>query len=177
MDQDQTTGLKDLVDQATMLTRSLLTQGCDEFGIAAPRVRILFDLRGKTAGQVRLPARGQPVIRYNAVLLAENGRRFLNRTVPHETAHVVAFWVFGSGIRPHGAEWKRVMELFGADTRRCHDYDTSRSATRRLTLVTYHCGCREHRLTRIRHNRILTGQVYCCTACGTFLQLGPKTTG
>ena len=61
------------------------------------------------------------------------------------------------------------MQLFGADSSRCHDYDTSHAGTRHLTRYAYRCGCREHALTSIRHNRILAGQVYYCRACGKAL--------
>ncbi len=158
-----------LLGEAQRRTRALLKQASAHYRIPNPRTDIRFDLRGKSAGQARYSTRGQPVIRYNPQLLAENGERFLNRTLPHEVAHIIAHRVFGTGIRPHGAEWQTIMQLFGADSSRCHDYDTSRAGTRLLTRYAYHCGCREHALTSIRHNRILAGQVYYCRACGKAL--------
>jgi len=162
--------MESLLDEARRRTRTLLVQAAAHYGIPSPRVDIRFDLRGKAAGQVRFPRRGCPLIRYNPHLLQENGQRFLDRTLPHEVAHVIANRLFGARIRPHGAEWQAVMELFGADASRCHDFDTSRSTTRRLTRHAYHCGCREHALTSIRHNRILAGQRYYCRACGQVLE-------
>jgi SprT protein len=158
-----------LIGQARSRTLHLLRQAADHYRIPTPRTEIRFDLCGKAAGQVRFPRRGRPLIRYNRQLLLENGERFLDRTLPHEVAHVVANRLFGPHIRPHGAEWQAVMQLFGADSSRCHDYDTSRSNTRRLTRHPYRCGCREHALTSIRHNRILAGQVYYCRTCGEAL--------
>jgi SprT protein len=129
-------------------------------------VEIRFDLRGQTAGQAIVPRKGKPVIRYNSQLLQENGEGFIRRTVPHETAHIAAHFLHGPRIRPHGEEWRALMALYGADPSRCHSYDTSRSTARRLSRYRYRCGCREHELTSIRHNRVLKGMRYLCRACG-----------
>jgi len=161
-----------LISEAQRCTYALLQQAATHFRIPTPEVEIRFDLRGQAAGQVRFAAPRCPLIRYNALLLRENGIRFLARTVPHEVAHVIARGVFGPHIRPHGAQWRAVMDLFGADNRRCHDYDTRRASARRLTRYPYHCACREHALTSIRHHRILAGQRYYCRHCGEALQLG-----
>lgn len=158
---------------ARVRTQGLLGQAATHFGIQPPVLEISFDLRGTMAGQVRLSARGPLRIRYNAQLLAENGAAFLARTVPHEVAHVVARAAFGNRIRPHGPEWREVMEFFGADATRTHRYDTSRVATRQLRRFDYRCACRQHRLTSIRHRRVLEGQVYVCRHCGE--QLTPTS--
>ncbi len=163
--------LNALMHRAQQQTRQLLRQAAEHYGMPTPRVEIRFDLRGHAAGQARLPARGRPLIRYNPRLLQENGEHFLRRTVPHESAHIIAFRLHGRRIRPHGVEWKAVMELFGADSRRCHDFDVSTVPGRRYTRHPYRCGCREHSLTSIRHNRIQAGQVYLCRSCGEQLQI------
>jgi SprT protein len=160
------------LEQARSLTQQLLRTAADHYGIARPRPELRFDLRGLAAGQVRFLPRGTAIIRYNPQLLAENGNAFLARTVPHEVAHLIARRVFGSRIRPHGQEWQAVMELFKADASRCHSYDTSRARTRRLTQFPYHCACRSHLLTSIRHHRVLAGQRYLCRTCGEALQPG-----
>jgi len=166
--------IETLMEVARRRTLALLQQGAAHFRIPTPRAEIRFDLRGRCAGQVRFPARGRPAIRYNPQLLLENGERFLGRTLPHEVAHVIAYRLYGPRIRPHGPEWGEIMALFEADSSRCHDYDTSRSTTRRLTRHHYHCGCRDHTLTSIRHNRVLAGQFYYCRACGEALTAGIK---
>ncbi|MBS1201819.1 MAG: hypothetical protein H6R22_328 [Chromatiaceae bacterium] len=126
-------------------SRRLLRQAADWLGIRMPEPEICFDLRGRTAGQVRF-GRGRPcMIRYNLVLLRENTDAFLAETVPHEVAHLIAFARYGSRIRPHGSEWRAVMEYLGAEP--------------------YHCGCRNHRLSSIRHNRVLAGYTYLCRRC------------
>ncbi len=135
-----------------------------------PRPRVRWDLRGAAAGQARFPAGGASEIRFNAQLLAENGDAFIARTVPHELAHLVVHLLHRGRARPHGAEWRAVMALFGADPRRCHDYDLSRVPRRRLRRFPYRCDCRRHQITAIRRNRMAAGQVYLCRHCGAPLR-------
>lgn len=135
-----------------------------------PHPRVRWDLKGAAAGQVRFPRAGEPIVRFNLQLLEENGAAFIDRTVPHELAHVVTRSLFGDRARPHGREWQAVMALFGADASRCHDYDISRASTRRMQRFPYRCDCRRHLLTRIRKNRMAAGQIYHCRRCGGVLK-------
>ncbi len=160
--------LNELMDRARSRTAALLGP------IAGARIEIRFDLRGKTAGQVRIRARGQYLIRYNLELLKRGGANFLERTVPHEVAHVLAYHGHGANIRPHGREWQRIMRQLGAEPTRCHDYDVSGLGARQLRYYAYHCGCMEHRLSSIRHNKVAKGQRYLCRRCGEPLQPGSR---
>lgn len=126
---------------------------------------IRFDVRGKTAGYFRQLSSGFSLINFNDALLQANGESFIRRTVPHEVAHLVAHQVHGSAIRPHGKEWKTVMQLFNADTSRCHEYDVSQVSVRQYRRFEYYCECQTHYLTSIRHNRVLSGQNYICKKC------------
>jgi len=164
--------LFELVQRTEACTRKLLARAERRFERQMPKAEIRFDLRGRSAGLVLFAPRRPPEIRYNLQLLAENEEEFLARTVPHEVAHLVVRELFGSETRPHGREWKAVMGVFGADPSRCHDYDVSRSQVRRLPRFPYHCGCRQHELTSIRHRRILNGQSYFCRACKQPLRPG-----
>ncbi len=154
-----------LQQQVEARTQQLLATARQHFQQDPGQVVIRFDLTGKAAGMAMFPSRGTPVIRYNALLLTENRDDFLRRTVPHEVAHVVARRLFGRKIRPHGAEWRQVMQLFGAEASRCHNYDVTRSARRTLKRYAYRCDCRTHQLSSIRHNRVKRGQTYHCLAC------------
>jgi SprT protein len=163
---------QDLCAAARRRTLELLRSAARDFAIRTPRVEIRFDLCGQAAGQVRLPSHGPALIRYNAQLLWENREGFLARTVPHEVAHVLAWRLYGTGLRPHGPEWKALMAHFCAEPSRCHPFDTGGTRTRHLARHAYHCDCREHALTSIRHNRILRGQQYLCRRCGATLRPG-----
>jgi len=154
-------------------TLALLKRAERHFRHVMPTIDIRFDLRGKSAGMVRFQDGKRPVVRYNMQLFSENHETFIARTVPHEVAHIVARTLFGAGIRPHGEEWRAVMAFFGSEATRCHEFDISRSVSRRLHRFSYRCNCREYQLTSIRHNRVLAGQTYQCRTCRAALTLCP----
>jgi SprT protein len=162
---------RELERQAAERTLRLLGVAASHFRlrIGAPSIR--FDLRGKTAGQARVFPDRTCVVRYNAALLSRNPAAFLAQTVPHEAAHVVVFHLHGPRRKPHGGEWQTVMQLFGAAPERCHSFEVEGLQTRRLRQYDYHCGCRGHRLSSIRHNRVQAGQMYLCRHCGQPLRL------
>lgn len=123
---------------------------------------VAWDLRGQAAGQANFR---RNLIRFNRALAERYPDEFVAQTVPHELAHLVAFHKFGPRIRPHGREWREVMELFGAEPRRTHQFEVSPS--RRLKRFAYRCHCpgADYQLTSIRHNRIQRGQRYICKQC------------
>lgn len=154
-----------LQQEVETLTQQLLVTAGNHFQRDPGKVIVRFNLTGKAAGMALFPHRATPVIRYNALLLSENRDDFLKRTVPHEVAHIVARRLFGKKIKPHGPEWRQVMQLFGAEASRCHNYDVSRSSRRTLKRYPYRCHCRTHQLSSIRHNRVKRGQTYHCLSC------------
>lgn len=161
-------------DQIRCRTRNLLEQAGRHFSSPMPPVDVRFDLKGRSAGLVCFQRWRRPLIRYNDQLLMTNQCHFLAHTVTHEVAHVVARALFGKVIRPHGPEWRAVMEFFGLEAKRCHDYDTNHIPTRQLKRFEYNCSCRQHILTSIRHNRVLKGQRYYCRNCGQALTRASK---
>jgi SprT protein len=156
--------------QAFALTHRLIKQASAYFTIPIPRPEVHFDLRGKAAGMVIFPPKGNRIIRYNRTMLAENGLVFIAQTVPHEVAHLVARSLHGPGIRPHGAEWRSIMVLFGAEPVRCHNFTTQQNNRRRMRRFCYQCTCRDHHLSAIRHNRSQKGTTYLCRRCGSPLR-------
>lgn len=161
-----------LCREAAARTQRLLALAERHFRCPMPPPEIRFDLRGQAAGQARIAAGQAGQIRYNRQLLCDNPAEFLAQTVAHEVAHLVAYRVFGQRIRPHGREWRAVMALFGAPPQRCHRFAVAQDAGRRLARHAYHCICRSHALTSIRHNRVERGQRYYCRACGQLLRPG-----
>jgi len=157
---------RDMLQQRTIdSTRQYLRQAESFYKCRFELSEIRFDVGGKTAGYFKQLANGHTLINFNYALLKANGEFFIARTVPHEVAHLVAHQLHGSAIRPHGKEWKVVMQLFNADPSRCHEYDVSRVSTRQYKRFEYHCDCQKHYLTSIRHNRVLSGQDYLCRKC------------
>jgi SprT protein len=163
-----------LEQQALAYTRHLISLAADHFAVHIPQFQVRFDLRGKAAGMARFHPQGDWIIRYNQAMLAENGQAFIDQTVPHEVAHLVARAVHGAGIRPHGAEWQSIMTLFGAKPVRCHNFNLSRKHRRSMRYFPYRCACGDHQLSAIRHHRCLSGVTYLCRRCGS--PLSPKLT-
>lgn len=131
------------------------------------RPQVSLQLRGQKAG-VAYPR--ENLLRFNARLYEENREDFLRQTVAHEVAHLVAFQLFGMGIRPHGEEWQRIMqEVYGLPAKRCHDYAVQR---RRATHYLYRCQCPdgEFPFTAQRHSLVLRGRRYLCRRCRAVLE-------
>ena len=129
------------------------------------RWKVRHDLRGAAAGQA-WPREG--LLRFNPVLGAENWPHFLEHTVAHEVAHLLACWRDGDAARGHGPAWREAMALLGVEATRCHDYDTTRSTVSRQRRWRYRCACAEPQfLTTTRHNRVRRRRaVYVCRRCG-----------
>lgn len=128
-------------------------------------IEVRFDLRGRTSGMFCVSGR-EKYIRYNSAIFAEYYTENLEQTVPHEVAHYAVYEVFGRKTKPHGIEWKTLMNAFGVSAEVTSKLDVTHLATRKLRRYTYECGCGERELTSIRHNRIVRGQrEYGCPRC------------
>jgi len=122
------------------------------------RPKIDFSLRGRTAGRA---CHFQNLIKLNAKLLVDYGEQFISDTPGHEAAHIIARYVFGNYIRPHGNEWAKVMQVINQPATRCHNFDFK-------TKNVYSCKCvdRKHYLSTRMHNNFLRGtRVLTCTLC------------
>ncbi len=65
----------------------------------------------------------------------------VRETVIHEYAHLYVFERYGPAARPHGREWRKVMQLFGLRPDAFHAYDCERnSMTPKFFLVCERCG-------------------------------------
>jgi SprT protein len=155
-----------LQNKVVDMTRRLIEQAERGFRVSIPAPVLRFDLTGRAAGMVVFSRTGA-LIRYNQKLLTENGDTFLDQTVPHEVAHLVARTLHGAGIRPHGPEWKLIMAFFGAPAHRCHNFTTSSLSQRRMRYFNYRCDCQDHKLSAVRHNRCRSGVTYLCRSCGS----------
>ena len=134
------------------------------------KVPVLFDLSGHTAGMFKLVGR-RGWIRYNPWIFAKYFRENLQDTVPHEVAHFIVHELYGTrGVKPHGSQWRMVMEHFGADQGVTFNLDLEGIPQRRQRTHQYQCGCRLHDVSSTRHNRVLQGVgCYSCRLCGNDL--------
>ena len=138
------------------------------YGCAFELPSIRWDLCGLYAGRADVR---QNVIRFNQTPLSENLDDFLRQTVPHEVAHLVNRTLNGQFVRPHGQEWKSIMQAFGLAPLRCHSYRVENSRVVKQRRHTYRCECREHSISQTTHNRIQKGWRYSCRFCGIFITI------
>ena len=133
-------------------------------------VPVSFELRGHAAGIYQVQ-RGERQIRYNPYIFGKYLADNLANTVPHEVAHYATDVLYGlRNIRPHGAEWRAVMQLLGAAPVATCRYDLSGIPLRRQRRYSYRCACSTHAITAARHNRVASGRVrYFCKHCRTAL--------
>lgn len=163
--------LETLQKQTIEKTNYFLNLAEKLYNVAIPQCEILFNLRGASAGVAHFYYDDKcHKIRYNKVLLVQEGNDFLENVIPHEVAHIVAQHVFGRrGTNiAHGPSWKRVMRDFGANPERCHEYDTSACKIKRKTFA-FKCECSTHAVSSVVAKNIANGRNYTCNSCKTRL--------
>lgn len=131
------------------------------------RPEISFKLRGLKAGVAHLT---ENKLRFNLQLYRENREDFLQQTVAHEVAHMIAHQLFGPGIQPHGEQWQLIMRgVFELPPHRCHSYDVQR---RPVSRFIYRCSCPDgdFPFSAQRHALVAKGRRYYCRRCKATLQ-------
>ncbi len=147
-------------EQLHQQVEHLYQQAEARFARSFRRPRVRLDLRGRSAGQAWLE---KNELRFNRALFERYPQDFIDQTVPHEVAHLLAHQLCGPHIRPHGPEWQQLMvRLFGIPATVRHSYELPPSARYRFL---YRCGCRDQRLSATRHNRVMKGAEYRCRNC------------
>ncbi len=151
-------------------TERYVQQARDIFGRRFRQVPVEFDLAGRTAGMFKLVGR-RGWIRYNPWIFGKYFAENLSDTVPHEVAHFIVYELYGTrGIKPHGRQWRAVMDEFGADQGVTFNLDLEGIPQRQQRTHPYRCDCRVHEVSSTRHNRVLQGVgEYRCRICGSDL--------
>lgn len=153
------------IAQVRQSTKDWLERATQLYDIAIPDIEIRFDLRGRTSGMFCVQ-KNQCSIRYNSTIFSRYFEESLQQTVPHEVAHYVVHMIHGKRVKPHGKEWQKVMCDFGVAAEVTSKLDVNDLSVRSLRRYPYRCGCSEHMLSSIRHNRILRGaRQYGCPRC------------
>jgi SprT protein len=160
-----------LLQQAEQTITTCIQQARDYFQQPFDIPTLSFKLRGKCAGKAYLQ---RWEIRLNPVLFAENSDEYISDVIPHEIAHLLVYQRYGR-VRPHGAEWKNVMQhVFARPAITTHQFNVNSVMGEGFE---YHCSCQIHYLTIRRHNKVLRGDVnYRCTRCQHELQFTGNTT-
>lgn len=162
---------QDTQRQVIERTRDFVRLSEQLFDIRLPVLPVLFDLRGRSSGMYRVRGKTRE-IRYNPWIFALHFDDCMETTVPHEVAHYVVDKLFGiRNVRPHGKEWKQVMQAYGADSTVTANLSLEGIPTRRTARFHYRCGCRDHQLGSIRHRKIIKREaIYSCRHCGEVLE-------
>ena len=142
-------------------TRQLLKQANSYFSHDFLPPVITFDLRGKCAGQAVL---NENKLRFNNELMLMYADLFIQETVAHELAHLIAHQLYGYSIKPHGREWSNIMTtVFNSDPKITHSFATT---MHRKKIYLYRCLCRNRvEFSETRHKRVQKGTRYICKKC------------
>jgi SprT protein len=127
---------------------------CEKHGITKPR--ITYNLRGTDAGQAFLE---QNRIDLNLLLFRENFEDGIQKTIPHEIAHLRR----GDF---HGERWKTLMRQFGAVPDACHNLEVD-AVSSRTGYFTYRCKCNPGYMVSLEmHLRIQASwELFRCRNC------------
>lgn len=157
--------MEDLQSAVMEKVDALLLKANETYQIKMPYINVDFNLRGCVAGRAIMPDK----VRFNHIFLAENKEVFIDRTVTHEIAHLVAWQVYGKECSGHDWRWREVMQRLGATTiTRCHEYDTSTIKASIRSGYRYGCSCgNTWTFIAKRHLRIQAGATFHCRACNT----------
>lgn len=165
---------KEMQDRVTAKIVECIHIFYNKTGYAFNRPPVQYKLKGTTAGYaIYGKFQDDAHINLNPVIFADHPDKFIERTVPHEMAHIFAHYYYkskGRSITPHGKEWKNVMRLLGVeDIKRCHSYSVRPEECKRQQRHAYKCNCKTFSLSTTRHNRALAGKRYFCLECHTTL--------
>lgn len=165
-------------DQVAEQTRHFLQFAESLFGSPFPEIPVHFDLKGRSSGMYTVRGRGRSRvcdIRYNPWIFARHFDECMAITVPHEVAHYVVDKLYGmKNVKPHGVEWKAVMNAFGADPRVTANMSLDGIPRRTSTVVNYRCGCGDQPMGIRRHHKVVRGEAYySCRRCGDVLIHSP----
>lgn len=153
-------------------TEACIAQATEHYGLRLRPIQVLFDITGSAWGYY-IRKNKQQFIRYNPWLFALHFTEGLNDTVPHEVAHYIVDMRYRRRCKPHGPEWREVMQFFGIEKPRATArYSLDGIPVRRQKRHIYYCDCQTHKISSTRHYRILRGIKYACRQCGSHLRTG-----
>ena len=128
-----------------------------------PQITVKMNARLRTtAGRAYLQ---QGIVEFNPSIYEAHVEEFLEDTVPHEVAHVVAYYVFGS--TGHDIFWKQVCSDLGSATQRLHSFTVPKCSNAKT--YKFKCACMEHEFTPQRYAWVKKGKMYRCRNCGEIL--------
>lgn len=154
--------IQELANQKVYEVYALAEQ---KFHRSFARPKIVWDLKGRTAGIARYFGLNdhRNAIRLNFDVLNANVEDFINDTIPHEVSHMIVFDIYGTNIKPHGCEWKRIATELGSSGNRCHVNETI--PARITQKFKWKCSCMTHTVGLNLHRKMLSGRGRICLKC------------
>jgi SprT protein len=151
-------------------------------GKPMPIYPIVLKPLGKRGGIARRDVLEGNSIQINSDMVSEKWWGVtLNTTLPHEVCHHVAPLIYCRYVHgadrcqgwSHGRAWQSCMVMIGLPPDRCLDLSHEDSQELALRVVKrnygYSCGCqgKTHFVTKLIHNKILSGRHRKCNRCRT----------
>lgn len=139
-----------------------LCEACDMFGLELDpwEVDIRFDLKGRVGGYAGYKVNSfgdkEYFLRFNIEGINKHWDNMVNVVVPHEVAHIVAYAKPSLGAKNHNRAWSIIDRKLGGNGQRCHSMKLTKA--RKTTWYIYEVAGMRVKLSKIRHNRMLTGQ-------------------
>lgn len=133
---------------------------------------VVFNLDGTTAG---LADYTRDIIYLNPTFLKNHTNEYINQTVVHEFAHIANNVLCPQDLslakgkrKSHGKNWKKLMEVLGAQPRVHHNYSIEHIHAKK-TYRNYMCTCcgADIKMSQIRHRRVMQGVKYYHAKCTT----------
>lgn len=148
-------------------------------GVTMPMPTIKYDINSaRLGGQANY---SKHLIRVNPVFLNAYTDHYIDQTVTHEAAHLIARAKYGRMIDAHGPEWKQVMRDLGVRPDRCHSYKVPEGVKVGKNVTKHACNCeRCGYKTEVGSkvaNKITAGAVYRHRGCGGKISLALKLSG
>lgn len=127
----------------------------------APRITLSFNVRGRSAGYARWQG-NKFNVDLNAHLMQNGSREFMENTITHEIAHIIAAYTgLGKG---HDAGWKRIDRMLGGKGMRCFSNAETGTTVIRVRRTREHLyitpSGREVWIGTVQHNRLMRANGY-----------------
>ena len=145
--------------------------------------KIEFLYRGTNGGHYKHSTKTVAINIALACLNESNKKHILEDTCAHECIHAAEQQHFtlarnGSRRSVHGWRFYHLGRvIFNKNFERCHNMEVEGVARVHARPFIYSCNCSEHKITTIRHNKMLKGAQYRCAKCRSSLTyVGNKQT-
>ena len=149
--------------------QQLITHANHFYSKRLPLPALDFSLRGQKAGELCIRKitwhQREYKLRLNQVLFEQHRDYFLQQVIPHEIAHLVVDRLYLRRTKPHGEEWRSVMQdCFQCPAEPYHTLPTIKARVVARDYV-YRCACQTHHFTARRHASAQKGARYMCRVC------------